>query len=87
MAAVPAAVRFAFPRVTVPSVNVTLPVMVAAPAITFTVAVMASAVPAIPGFGTETTVVDVWVTLTVCVMEPEVTEMKLLLPGQDALMV
>jgi hypothetical protein len=64
MVAVPAA-RAALPRETVApfevSANVTVPVVVAAPAITLTVAVIATVKPAIPGFGSAAATVDVCV--------------------------
>ena len=72
MVAVPAALRVALPRLAVPSANVTLPVGVATPWDTVTVAVMASAWPAIPGFTAAASVVAVCAWFTTCVIAAEV---------------
>jgi hypothetical protein len=54
----------AVPRVVVPEVNVTVPVGAVVPELTLIVAVIATASPAMPGFGVATSVVVVGVSVT-----------------------
>ena len=82
--------RDGLPSVTVAplnvSVKVTLPVGVAMPAVGLTIVERLVGRPAMAGLGIADKAVPVWVRLTVCVMGMEAMELKLLLPGQDAVM-
>ncbi len=76
----------ALPNCVVPEVNVTVPVGVAAPAVTFTVAVIVSSPPAIPGLGVAVTVVDVCAWFTTWLTGGELLAPLYESPGYDAVM-